>query len=157
MRSNTPTVKDDKKSRFLVLWTVVWSNNIIRLYMSYTCYMKILDPFGGDLTLVWPFLGGESLTWAIFGVSLLFSGPNHAKFWSWPGIEALEAAMWSEICTMCISKRSRSLVWHIVAWSDVTIMLPMMCRVPLVILEWFWAHLICVWPFGHFAVPRAVF
>ena len=157
MRSNTPTVKDDKRSQSLVLWRVVHSDDISRLYMSCTCYVQVLDSFGSDLTPVWPFPGGESLTWTILYVFPLFGGPNHAKFWSWSGNDVLDAAIWSKPCTMCISKISRSLVWHIVTCSDVTTMLPMMCRVPLVILEWFCAHLICVWPFDHFAVPQADF
>ena len=157
MRSATPTIKDDKKSRFLVLWIVVWSDDIITLYMSCTCYVQVLGSFGSKLTPLWPFLGGGSLTWTIFDVFPTFCGPNHAKLWSWPDDDVLDAAIWSKLCTMLTSKRSQSLIWHIVTCFDVTTMLPMMCRVSLVIWVWFCAHLICVWPFGHFAVPRAVF
>ena len=140
MWSDTPTVKDDKRSRSLVLWREAYSDDIIRLYMSCTCYVQDLDSFVGGLTPIWPFPGNESLTWTIFYVFPTFCGPNHAKLWSWLGNDVVDAAIWSKSCTMCISKRSRSLVWHIVTCSDVTTMLPMMCRVPLVILVWFCAH-----------------
>ena len=51
MKSVTPAMKDDKKSRFLVLCTVACFDDIIWLKMSCTCYVEGLSPFGGDLTL----------------------------------------------------------------------------------------------------------
>ena len=157
MWSDTPTVKNDKKSWFLVLWRVVHSDDTIRLCMSCRGYVQVLGSFWSGLTPVWPFLGVWPLTWTNFDVKPIFHGPNHAKLWSWLVDDVLDAALWSKVCTMLISKKSRFLVWHIVTYFEVTTMLSMICRVPVVNLVWFCAHLTCVWPFGHFAVPRAVF